>query len=148
MTMWRLLVLLWKSKPMHQIATRPKKDLNFMRGLKIDTCLAVILQLNAYLLLLLLRSPINYDQLLQVSLLGFSQTTSRYKAYWFLGKWALNYYYLILSRSDQFYDHISCHCWQLVGLLLLSIATYFCRLHDFTFLLLYFISMYTAYVPL
>jgi hypothetical protein len=39
-------------------------------------------------------------------------------------------------------------CCQLVGLLLLSIATYFCQLHDFTFLLLYFISMYTAYVPL
>lgn len=93
-----------------------------------------------YYYILLLRSPINYDQLLQVSLLGFSitETTSRYKAYWFLGKWALNYYYLILSRSDQFYDHISWHCCQLVGLLLLSIATYFlptARLHFFTALL-------------
>jgi hypothetical protein len=35
------------------IATRPKKDIYFYRGLKIDTCLeALILQLNAYLLLL------------------------------------------------------------------------------------------------
>ena len=104
--------------------------------------LAVILQLNAYLLLLLLlRSPINYDQLLQVSLLGFSitETTSRYKAYWFLGKWALNYYYLIyladLINSATTSADICC---QLVGLLLLSIATYFlptARLHFFTALL-------------
>ena len=94
-----------------------------------------------YYYILLLRSPINYDQLLQVSLLGFSitETTSRYKAYWFLGKWALNYYYLIyladLINSGTTSADICC---QLVGLLLLSIATYFlptARLHFFTALL-------------
>jgi len=94
-----------------------------------------------YYYILLLRSPINYDQLLQVSLLGFSitETTSRYKAYWFLGKWALNYYYLIyladLINSATTSADICC---QLVGLLLLSIATYFlptARLHFFTALL-------------
>ena len=67
------------------------------------------------------------------------KTTSRYKAYWFLGKWALNYYYLIyladLINSGTTSADICC---QLVGLLLLSIATYFlptARLHFFTALL-------------
>lgn len=89
---------------------------------------------------LLLRSPINYDQTTTSITTGFqNHSTSRYKAYWFLGKWALNYYYLIyladLINSATTSADICC---QLVGLLLLSIATYFlptARLHFFTALL-------------
>lgn len=56
---------------------------------------------------------------------------------WANGRLITTTLYLI-SRSDQFWDHISWHCCQLVGLLLLSIATYFlptARLHFFTALL-------------
>jgi len=69
---------------MHQIVTRPKTNYQKLFLLllpnfdsvwfKIDTCLAIILQFIALLPPLLLRSPNNYDHLLQVSLLMVSAT--------------------------------------------------------------------------
>jgi len=59
------------------------------------------------------------------------KSTSRYKAYWFLGKWALNihYYYLISNTSNWLY------------LLLICCTTTLLSIFYYLF------SMYTAFVP-
>jgi hypothetical protein len=65
-----------------------------------------------------------------------SSPRSRYKAYWFLGKWALNIYYYLSKTSNWLY------CWILI-----------CYMHattiwsDFLLLFIPLFSMYTAFVP-
>lgn len=149
--MWRLAGTALKIQT--QIATRQKKTLflawfkNWHLSWSLNPTIKCLLTTTTYCCL---EAQLTMTKQLQVSLLGFRITQPqdiKHTDSWANGRLITTTLYLI-SRSDQFYDHISWHCCQLVGLLLLSIATYFCQLHDFTFLLLYFISMYTAYVPL